>query len=483
MANHDFASVAEMYRRRPLGRGGYFCPLSFTIRTSHRICQVPKHPDQEWIQGYANFVHEVTHYIGFTGTVFGLQYNLVRAAQQMLCQDILAAEHRPRIGLPLIANAPTLGEWGRLRTAPGDNLCGVASLLACEMYVSQEVAGSRQYREMIVAGSSSHEMPDPLMPIERGAGPRAPIRGLTVLENWAISSEALFLQCYSTEPTPLKGLEAARSDPDYGLILLVLSGMRPPRDYLMPHVAFAALNHRLNKNIEDALNRYALASRTAQLVTALLDWRDAPGQEDAILRPESVIRALCSRAGLEDPFDNVVEALEFLGSPQGTAMLDFPEVWLCQQVLTGFHEKPHTFFFWPAKATILQSTLNATPVAPPVPIWNVIFEDAARHERWVWNAVGFPEKAFVRLERAAHRRLIVHDFTFGISCSDVPDPVPGVRCPFVLTRAACPDERERECSAMFRFDLGQLPPSSCQFGEMLSEDWGGVLTKLDGAVP
>jgi len=205
-----------------------------------------------------------------------------------------------------------------------------------------------------------------------------------------------------------------------------------------------------------------------KLIKAILAWESPPGME---------------QAGLDNPIDNFLQALEYLDKPESQEIMT-PEIDLCKQVMNNTVLDLKRFLFWPyAMATSTGSISNGVLLGPAGPIWNVVYKDTQNGERWGHNVTGWSTTFFSRLERAAHRRVVTYDLTNGI---EYPHEqldfryYPGLRCPFNITRSLCPSGHDHDCPKVFRLDLQEAPPDPCAFVNMLRDDFGQSFCQMIG---
>lgn len=468
-------SLEDEFIHNDINYRGTFNPLSFTIRTSLKFSKEIDINNICDIIDYSNFIHEITHYQTFTGTIFGLEYNLLKTSQQLLLNIILNDNNISNISYPLIGNYFNILDK-YTKSSFNDN---IIKYMLPEHYISQIISGSTDYRSWRNSNPEIIKLIDPHLFVE-DVNSFFPICGLTVIENWARYNQELFIYNDEIDANMQTNiLKSLTNNPDYISILYNLRMYKKNIEYLFPYLSFIAFNYPLELgNINRRFNNFTISSRLIKLINSIKSSKDIPSVETAFCNPHECIDHLCKLSNVDNPLCNIENALNNFKQHIDYAKRNFAEIDLCVKVLNNAQNKMRNFLFWPMTPTLLNVSINKTLIGPSIPIWNIIYRDTnINGERHALNVESFDPSFFSSIERSVHRRITNNDLFHGIKYKKNDTYFPGIRCPFQVTRGLCPDNQQSNCMKIFRFDRNEKPPIDCNFIKILKCDYGSLLLK------
>jgi len=377
---------------------GYFSPSTFTIKTKYSP-DVDHWPDvrlklnQQNVRAFSNFVHELTHYLQFSGTIFGLKYQLARAQETLLLARLLRKNlSRGDYELPFVDHV-NIKSWSP------DEYEAVMTARCIAQETNQLIAGSPQRRAW-AKGERVDALPDPGIFVS-SASAHFPLSGMVAMENWATWNQHLLISAPSL-PAEIRAVlyeeYVAKRSPDYTFINHMLAGSG--RDFLAPFIYWIAFNPPLRSQQDDW--RW-LAQRVVVLVDAAMKMpkESLPTFQDARdwLKLDELESRLCDLAGYERPRECIKAAIQDVEG-EGKAVTVFPEIRLALDVLRWAESKESivSHILWPAAASLLDEDLARTPFRD-FPIWLVEYEGKPVNERYGYNVHQYPDEFFREFEQ------------------------------------------------------------------------------------
>lgn len=436
---------------------GYFNPSTFTIKTSFKpdLAKWPEvHFDltEESIRGFSNFIHELTHYLQFTGTVFGLKYQLARLHETMILVNLLRrSTSQDHYVLPFIRNG--------LSDGASDDHDAIAMARHLREQSNHVIAGSSQRRAWR-SNIPVQSLPDTGLNVP-GVPEPYPLAGLVAMENWATWNQHLLIGAPAVPESVrarLRNEYVHGRNIDYTIINDTLA--RTQHDYLAPIIYWIAFNPPLMENDDWQW----LSVRVSTLVEAAS--RLPNHSLTQFFESAADIEAdLCDAAGYERPLECLRSAIQEIEA-NGTDIIQHPEICITLDVLRWIVSKESvlSIILWPAVASLLKQDFHLTPFLG-FPIWLIEYEGQPENERLGHFVHNYPAEFFGAFEQMRLLRSILPIMAWGgTEAQRFRCPVPQLR----ICATSCD-----WCGHVFHGPRPQeVEKSLCYLGESLGKGLG-----------
>jgi hypothetical protein len=350
-------------------------------------------------------VHELTHYLQFTGTTFGLRTRLLMLSQAHGILTIVRRYYKGSPVLPLIKSFI----WGQVfRQCSEEDLKLYWDAMAAQLWFYAELYGVLFETKLPLVDVNS-EYPIQGGPFLHGTDYR--ITGRAILENYAAFNEALFL--YHPSRWEAGGdilFPADSAAEDYTQLNDHFSGGRP-WVAILSLVYFIVLNFKL-ENLP--IDSFVMAERFNSLYRQRHHFGKYSGS-DLLAHPKEVIADMCLVSGLSNPFDNLHAACAALSNELLHEKEVHVELDVIERVLGFAINRTQNFLLWPGQLSLLGSREDEH--GPP--IINVKYFDNANGSVEMHNVTEFSGEWFAKLENSLWQTGVLRDISFrdGIRCA------------------------------------------------------------------
>ena len=335
---------------------GWFEPITLGLHAPTDFEELRKYPnDDVSIPSAAAFVHELSHYLQFYGTVFGYSYLLGIRACSVCMQDAMKSM-TGRKGLSFPASSWPIDIDKVFPTQEDREFYTQAILM--NRYYNEELSGYTYPhfgRNHPVRINGHSVLTSPLY-LELADGTTFPFTGEVLLENYAVCQEVQFLSrstsCKKYVDTRYLSLSNALQVRYMGIgVWFGTFGLTQ----IEPLLYFVLLNQP-QEGFLRRLGDYTLACNTKKLLTESTRLKELP-------RPKTneetryVMSKIADISGLADPLDVLSKWKDLLKpSIEGNP---WPVDWISYRIWDWFLEQPLRILTWPEN---LQSVLTGLPL-------------------------------------------------------------------------------------------------------------------------
>lgn len=338
---------------------GSFDSITLGLHAPSDFSELRKYRDDLSVRDGATFVHELSHYFQFYGTIFGYHYLLAMRA----CSICLKDGMKSMAGVEGLAFPAAHWPIDLERVFPSEeNRDFYTQAILSNRYYNEELYGytynhfGRSNMPVRVDGYSVLTSP---LYLELHDGTVFPFTGETLLENWAVCHETQFLSSSVPREFANRFIEATYlSLPSQMQARYMGLGVWFATYDLMelePLLYFTLLNQPLEGFI-GRLGDYTLAFRTKKLLTRFRQLSDLsrPTNDDEV---RDVLSQIAKISGLADPLETLAKYRDLM---KPTAHGDCWVVdWISWRIWNWFLEEPLRILTWPEN---LQLVLKGIPL-------------------------------------------------------------------------------------------------------------------------
>lgn len=337
---------------------GHFDPISLGLHAPTDLDEITKPKDGFSWRDKATFVHELSHYLQFYGTVFGYSYLFLARGLSLSIEHVIhTMRNRHDLMFPV-------AEWefnqGEVFVTPEDRRIHLGAICS-NRYYNEELYGFTyahcgDFKPVRMAGHLVFSSPLFLMLPD---GSHFGFTGETLLENYAAFQEAQFLACYAPADYYLRhGENTYLSLPGdlaakyMGLQVWIASFKLL---HIEPYLYFTLLNQP-QSGLPSRLGEYALGRNTKKLL-------DQYPELQQLSRPQSndearlLIENIAELSGLDNPLDTLSATVDMLAKSvsKKTWSVDY----ISSSIMSWFLNEPLQIAAWP---TNIDAVLHSIPI-------------------------------------------------------------------------------------------------------------------------
>lgn len=355
------------------------------------------------IKDAATFVHEITHYLQFTSTTFGLFYQISKYVRIKLFGDIFNKYVSPNFKLPIIEEILKENHW---RNFNEKDLNYFYNALRSITFYLSEINGFVFETDIpITNGENDAEFPKQYKH-DLSKLPFKSLIGRNILENHASLNQTTFL----SHPDRLNAggnyfLPSNTDSEDYISINLYLKEIGI--EHLSQLIYFTVFNIE-PELLSSPKNTYKffLVNRLLKILKQGTSLKKIDNDYLQIMaKPKEYISKICEICKISNPFDNLNEALRLLSNELKSVKESSTIIQTCEEIIDITIKNPFRLIFFP----INPQFLGTNGKEPAIPILFTRYSDTEKAELIFHNVTNKSSEWFSEIHYELYNSKIIND--------------------------------------------------------------------------